>query len=58
MREHWGFGLSPQGNGEPWKVAGMEGAGPDLLSRGDPLAALGNSIGGGEAGGQEVQVGP
>lgn len=41
----------------PRKAAGREGTGPDLLSR-DPLATLGNVIGGGEARGQEVQVGP
>lgn len=57
MGECWGFGLSPEGIGEPQKVAGREGPGPDLLSRGDPLATSGNLISRGESGGQEVQVG-
>lgn len=58
MGEPWGFDLSPEGTREPWKVAGREGTGPDLLFSGDTLANPGDWIRGGEAGGQEVQVGP
>lgn len=57
LGEHRGSGLSPERSGEPGKVAGREGTGPDLLFRGDLLATPGDWIGGEEARGQEVRWG-
>lgn len=51
---HGGFGLYPEGNGEPWKAAGRGRDRPDLLFREDPLATPGDWIG--KTGGQKAQV--